>query len=275
MGQGRRTYRPLRTAYPDNLEYGLRLAAAQTQAGDPRSALQTFQALRDLPSASRDPRVDLARPNIARRRRPHRRLAMPPARRPGRRRTGHADPPRPRPPHRQPHRLDSGDPQTALAEAAQAQQLYLAAGHRQGVAWALNELPAYSPSAAMSPAPAPATRKLSPSAAPSATSPASAPISTASAFFAAARAIFAAPSTCTKAGSKPAAPSATATASLPASTTSGNVLETLGDLPRARQHAEESLEIRRQLGDRRSAALALSRLANIRRRQGELRKPCK
>ena len=35
--------------------------------------------------------------------------------------------------------LDSGDPQGSLAEAAQSQRLFLAAGHRQGVAWALNE----------------------------------------------------------------------------------------------------------------------------------------
>ena len=35
--------------------------------------------------------------------------------------------------------LESGDPQGSLGAAAQSQQLYLAAGHRQGVAWALNE----------------------------------------------------------------------------------------------------------------------------------------
>ena len=35
--------------------------------------------------------------------------------------------------------LASGDPEGSLAAAAQSQQLYLAAGHRQGVAWALVE----------------------------------------------------------------------------------------------------------------------------------------
>ena len=54
------TYQTLRTEFPDNLEYGLRLAAAQTQAGDSRRAIQTLRSLRVLPSAVRDPRVDLA-----------------------------------------------------------------------------------------------------------------------------------------------------------------------------------------------------------------------
>src|SRR5262249_10314201 len=42
------------------------------------------------------------------------------------------------------------------------------------------------------------------------------------------------------------------------------------DLTHAHQAAAESLEIRQQLGERRSAALTLSRLANIRRREGDL-----
>ena len=50
----------------------------------------------------------------------------------------------------------------------------------------------------------------------------------------------------------------------------GNVLEIIGDLPRAHHAAAESLEIRQQLGERRSAALTMSRLANIRRREGDL-----
>jgi len=50
----------------------------------------------------------------------------------------------------------------------------------------------------------------------------------------------------------------------------GNVLEIIGDLPRARQAAAEALDIRRQLGERRTAALTMSRVGNIRRREGEL-----
>ena len=46
---------------PDNLEYGLRLAAAQTSGGQPKNALDTVVALRELPSpASDDPRIDFA-----------------------------------------------------------------------------------------------------------------------------------------------------------------------------------------------------------------------
>ena len=40
----------------------------------------------------------------------------------------------------------------------------------------------------------------------------------------------------------------------------GNVLEIIGDLPRAAQAAAEALQIRRQLGERRTAALTMSRL---------------
>src|SRR5262249_47569848 len=42
-------YRALRQEYPDNLEYGLRLAAAQTQGGEARKALATVDELRELP----------------------------------------------------------------------------------------------------------------------------------------------------------------------------------------------------------------------------------
>jgi serine/threonine protein kinase len=58
-------YRKLYEQYPDNLDYGLRLAAAETQAGDPRRALTTIQKLHDLPSSSRDPRLDLAQAEAA------------------------------------------------------------------------------------------------------------------------------------------------------------------------------------------------------------------
>jgi serine/threonine protein kinase/tetratricopeptide (TPR) repeat protein len=46
---------------PDNLEYGLRLAAAQTSGGQAKNALETVAALRSLPApASGDPRIDFA-----------------------------------------------------------------------------------------------------------------------------------------------------------------------------------------------------------------------
>jgi serine/threonine protein kinase/tetratricopeptide (TPR) repeat protein len=47
--------------FPDNLDYGLRLAAVQTSAGRVEDALATTAALRTLPAPSRDdPRIDLA-----------------------------------------------------------------------------------------------------------------------------------------------------------------------------------------------------------------------
>jgi len=54
-------YRSLWIFYPDNLDYGLRLAAAQVAAGRGADALATVAQLRKLPSpADDDPRLDLA-----------------------------------------------------------------------------------------------------------------------------------------------------------------------------------------------------------------------
>ncbi len=59
-------YRTLWSFFPDNLDYGLRLAAAQTSAGKGRDALTTIEALRKLPQlASADPRLDLAEAGAA------------------------------------------------------------------------------------------------------------------------------------------------------------------------------------------------------------------
>jgi len=53
-------YRTLFGFFPDNLDYGLRLASVQTSAGKGQNALATLEALRKLPPpASEDPRVDL------------------------------------------------------------------------------------------------------------------------------------------------------------------------------------------------------------------------
>ncbi len=54
-------YRSLWTFFPDDLDYGLRLIEAQVSAGEGQQALQTVQALHQLPAPSRDdPRIDLA-----------------------------------------------------------------------------------------------------------------------------------------------------------------------------------------------------------------------
>jgi DNA-binding winged helix-turn-helix (wHTH) protein/tetratricopeptide (TPR) repeat protein len=53
-------YRTLFTLFPDNLDYGLRLADAQQRGSKSNDALTTVMALRKLPSPeSSDPRVDL------------------------------------------------------------------------------------------------------------------------------------------------------------------------------------------------------------------------
>jgi tetratricopeptide (TPR) repeat protein/TolB-like protein len=59
-------YGALLAFYPDNVEYGLRLAAAQTTGGKGAEALATLAALRKLPApASEDPRIDLTEAAVA------------------------------------------------------------------------------------------------------------------------------------------------------------------------------------------------------------------
>jgi eukaryotic-like serine/threonine-protein kinase len=59
-------YRTLYSFSPDNLDYGLALAADQTREGNGRAAMATIQLLRRLPLASRnDPRIDLCEGNAA------------------------------------------------------------------------------------------------------------------------------------------------------------------------------------------------------------------
>ncbi|HEV8582872.1 MAG TPA: tetratricopeptide repeat protein [Thermoanaerobaculia bacterium] len=59
-------YWTLWSMFPDSLDHGLRLAAAQTAAGQVQDALVTAEALRTLPAPSRDdPRIDLAEATAA------------------------------------------------------------------------------------------------------------------------------------------------------------------------------------------------------------------
>ena len=54
-----KTYQSLYSFFPDNLEYGLQLATAQTLAGHAKEALGTIDSLRRLPAPVRDdPRID-------------------------------------------------------------------------------------------------------------------------------------------------------------------------------------------------------------------------
>jgi tetratricopeptide (TPR) repeat protein len=58
-------YRMLFEFFPDNIEYGLRLATAQTQARTVDQALATLAALRKLPAPDRDdPRIDLHQADV-------------------------------------------------------------------------------------------------------------------------------------------------------------------------------------------------------------------
>jgi serine/threonine protein kinase/tetratricopeptide (TPR) repeat protein len=264
-------YRTLVQAYPDNLEYGLRLSAAQIQAGAPRVALATVGGLRALPSAARDPRVDLAEAEAAFAA-SDLKAALAAARRAAQSGSSQGLRILAARSHLTESRiaLGSGDPQGSLTAAAQSQQLYLAAGHRQGVAWALNE---------------------------------SAGVLTQLGDVAGARARYEeALGVCRAIGDqtcigtdldsigvlrrrqgdlrgaiemhKEALDVRRSVGDRAGVATSlynmGNVLEVIGELPEARQAADEALQIRRQLGERRSAALTMSRLGNIRRREGEL-----
>jgi tetratricopeptide (TPR) repeat protein/TolB-like protein len=59
-------YRSLWEAHPDNVDYGLGLAAAQRIAGSRRDAMSTIEALKQLPAPlSNDARIDLAECHIA------------------------------------------------------------------------------------------------------------------------------------------------------------------------------------------------------------------
>ncbi|HEX7699162.1 MAG TPA: protein kinase [Kofleriaceae bacterium] len=58
-------YRTLVEFYPTRLDYGLALAAAQTSAGDAKSAYSTLDALRKLPQLGSDPRIEVAEADAA------------------------------------------------------------------------------------------------------------------------------------------------------------------------------------------------------------------
>jgi serine/threonine protein kinase/tetratricopeptide (TPR) repeat protein len=60
-------YKSLFELFPDNLDYGLRLASAQESAGKGKDGLATLDALRRLPApAGLDPRIDLMEAVVAR-----------------------------------------------------------------------------------------------------------------------------------------------------------------------------------------------------------------
>jgi DNA-binding winged helix-turn-helix (wHTH) protein/tetratricopeptide (TPR) repeat protein len=59
-------YRTLRTFFPDDLSYALRLASAQSRSGHGKEALQTVALMRSLPEpANQDARIDIAEASAA------------------------------------------------------------------------------------------------------------------------------------------------------------------------------------------------------------------
>ncbi|MGB6477101.1 MAG: tetratricopeptide repeat protein [Candidatus Sulfotelmatobacter sp.] len=59
-------YRTLRTFFPDDLGYALRLASAQSRSGQGKDALQTVALMRSLPApANEDARIDIAEASAA------------------------------------------------------------------------------------------------------------------------------------------------------------------------------------------------------------------
>jgi len=264
-------FRTLHGYFPDNLEYGLRLAQVQTQSGAGRSALETLATLRRLPAAANDPRLDLAEAeaalavsDLSRARDAAARAAT----------AGKA----------QGLRIlaaranliasrtltEQGDPQRALAAAGEARNLYEAAGVRQGVAWAVNDQAAVLTQTGDIPA---ARASYQQALEICRTTGDQACIGTD---------LDSIGVVLRRLGDLPGALQmhqqalevrrnvgdrggvATALYNI------GNVREVMGDLPGARAAETESLDIRRSLGQKRTGALTMSRLADVRRRQGEL-----
>jgi tetratricopeptide (TPR) repeat protein len=132
-------YRSLWNFFPDNLEYGLRLAAAEERAGKRKEALDTVQALHRLPVPDgQDPRIDLVEAKVAyrlsdfaRQRTAAERAAAKAETRGARRLMAEA-------------RLEAaeaarslGESDRALALHREAQAIFAAAGDRSGVARSL------------------------------------------------------------------------------------------------------------------------------------------
>ena len=137
-----RTYQALYSFFPDNLEYGLQLAAAQTSAGQAQDALKTLDSLRRLPVPVRDdPRIDSSEATAAswlsdyKRQQIAAALAVAKGRQQGARllvagallTEGNAW-------------QELGDAPKAIANAEEAQQIYASAGDRGGESRAIRNV---------------------------------------------------------------------------------------------------------------------------------------
>lgn len=141
-GKAAEIYRVLFGFFPDNLDYGLRLAAAESAAGSGDRALATLAELRRLPPPdSEDPRIDLAEAAISestgslrQERDAARRAAEKAVARGTELLVARAR-------LREAYALGRlGDGAAARKAAEQARAIYARAGDRGGLAWSINRL---------------------------------------------------------------------------------------------------------------------------------------
>jgi len=135
-------YRSLTRRFPDDLDYGLQLAAAQTSAGKARDALVTIEALRELPPPSADDaRIELFEADARAALSDYRRAQAAAARaaEKGERQGARLLVARAR--AREGRALQSlGENRKAAAALEEARRLYAAAPDAAGMAWTLTHL---------------------------------------------------------------------------------------------------------------------------------------
>ncbi len=136
------SYRGLCTFFPDNLDYGLRLAGALTEAGDGKAAIEVLEQLRRLPApTSEDVRIELAEAEAAESSSDYRRML---AAGTAAAQKGEALGARLLEAGGRLYQASAlirlGEPRQAAVAAADARRLFAAAGDRSGEADALNRL---------------------------------------------------------------------------------------------------------------------------------------
>lgn len=134
------SYRTLWDFFPDNVEYGLRMAGALTTAGRGREALEVVAEMRELPApASEDVRIDLAEGKALISLSDYEELLAVAARTVGRATTQGARILAARARlHEMFSRLRMGQPEEAVAPAQEAHRLFKEAGDPRGETLALN-----------------------------------------------------------------------------------------------------------------------------------------
>jgi eukaryotic-like serine/threonine-protein kinase len=129
-------YRTLWSFFPDNLDYGVRLASAQISAGKGKDALLVLDALRNLPPpANQDPQIDIVEAKAARSLADFRREQEGASRAAAKGEAIEARLVVAQARLLQGRALDAlGEPKKARTAYQQAQQIYASAGDRAGVA---------------------------------------------------------------------------------------------------------------------------------------------